>query len=47
MEADAAQEELEREEAVLAALRGTVPNYVVNSEALPLWQERFGGKPLI
>ncbi len=35
------------EEAVLAALKGQVPKYVVNGEALPLWQERFGGRSLI
>ena len=35
------------EAAILAALRGVVPKYVVNEDALPKWQERFGGQALI
>ncbi len=35
------------EAAILAALRGDVPKYVVNEDALPKWQSRFGGQSLI
>lgn len=35
------------EAAVIAALKGQVPKYVVNEKALPQWQKRFGGRPLI
>lgn len=28
----------------LAALRGELPKHIVNPEAIPRWQERFGGK---
>ena len=35
------------EAAILAALRGDVPKYVVNKDALPKWQSRFGGQSLI
>ncbi|HUQ53713.1 MAG TPA: NAD(P)-dependent oxidoreductase, partial [Gammaproteobacteria bacterium] len=34
-------------EAVLAALRGGVPQRVYNTEAVAKWQARFGGKPLL
>jgi phosphoglycerate dehydrogenase-like enzyme len=34
-------------EAVLAALRGVVPQRVYNTEAEPKWRARFGGKPLL
>lgn len=33
--------------AVLDALKGEVPRYVVNPDAVPKWRERFGGKALI
>ncbi|HEX3245579.1 MAG TPA: hydroxyacid dehydrogenase [Chloroflexota bacterium] len=32
---------------VLAALRGEVPDCVFNTDVLPRWQERFGGKSII
>ena len=35
------------EKAVFAAVRGEVPDHVVNPDAIPLWKERFGGKSLI
>lgn len=35
------------EKAILSALKGQVPEYVVNKEVLPLWNKRFKGKPLI
>ena len=35
------------EAAILAALRGDVPKYVVNEDALPQWQSRFGGQSMI
>ena len=35
------------EKAILDVLRGEVPKHVVNPEALPLWQQRFGGKSLL
>ena len=35
------------EAAVYAALKGEVPKYVVNEDALPKWQERFEGKSLL
>jgi phosphoglycerate dehydrogenase-like enzyme len=35
------------EDAVLKALRGEVPRYVVNPEALPKWRSRFGGSSLL
>ena len=35
------------EAAILAALRGDVPKYVVNEDALPKWRSRFGGQSLI
>jgi phosphoglycerate dehydrogenase-like enzyme len=34
-------------EAVLAALRGEVPQRVFNTEAVMAWQARFGGKSLL
>jgi phosphoglycerate dehydrogenase-like enzyme len=34
-------------EAVLAALRGEVPERVYNTEAVPKWRARFGGKRLL
>ncbi len=34
-------------EAVLAALRGEVPDNVFNPDVLPRWRERFGGNALI
>jgi D-3-phosphoglycerate dehydrogenase len=34
-------------EAVLAALRGEVPERVYNTEAAAQWRARFGGKPLL
>jgi phosphoglycerate dehydrogenase-like enzyme len=34
-------------EAALAALRGEVPARVYNSEAIPLWRERFAGRSLL
>jgi phosphoglycerate dehydrogenase-like enzyme len=34
-------------EAVLAALRSRVPEYVYNREAIGRWLERFGGDPLL
>ena len=35
------------EAAVYSALRGEVPNHVVNVDVLPKWRERFGGKSLL
>ena len=35
------------ERAVFAALRGEVPQYVVNPDVLPRWRERFGGQSLL
>ena len=35
------------ERAVHAALRGEVPEHVVNPDALPRWRERFGGRNLL
>ena len=35
------------EAAVYSALKGEVPNYVVNVDVLPKWRERFGGKSLL
>jgi phosphoglycerate dehydrogenase-like enzyme len=32
---------------VLQVLRGEVPDNVFNSEALPRWRERFGGRPAL
>jgi phosphoglycerate dehydrogenase-like enzyme len=32
---------------VLRALRGELPTHIFNQEAIPLWQERFGGKSLL
>ncbi|HEX7082137.1 MAG TPA: NAD(P)-dependent oxidoreductase [Gammaproteobacteria bacterium] len=34
-------------EAVLAALRSEVPEYVYNREAIELWRRRFGGRSLL
>lgn len=34
-------------EAVLAALRGEVPEHVYNSEAIPLWRQRFARRSLL
>ena len=34
-------------QAVLAALRGEVPEHVYNVDAIPRWLERFGDQPLI
>ena len=34
-------------EAAMAALRGEVPKFVANREAIPAWLKRFGGKRLI
>ncbi len=34
-------------DAVLAALKGEVPNYVYNVDVIPAWIERFGGKNLL
>jgi phosphoglycerate dehydrogenase-like enzyme len=34
-------------EAVLAALRGELPERVYNTEAVTAWRARFGGKPLL
>lgn len=31
-------------DAVLAALRGELPEHVYNTEAIPAWQKRFGGR---
>jgi hypothetical protein len=31
---------------VLKALRGELPQHIFNAEAVPLWLERFGGKPV-
>lgn len=31
----------------LAAMRGELPRHIVNEEAIPKWQERFGGKSLL
>ena len=35
------------EAAIYSALKGEVPNYVVNMDVLPRWSERFGGKSLL
>ena len=35
------------ETAIYSALKGEVPNYVVNVDVLPKWRERFGGKSLL
>ena len=32
---------------VLKALRGELPIHVFNTDAIPLWLERFGGKPVL
>lgn len=32
---------------VLAALRGDLPDHIVNPEAIPKWRDRFGGNALI
>jgi phosphoglycerate dehydrogenase-like enzyme len=32
---------------VLKALRGELPVHIFNQEAIPLWQQRFGGKSLL
>ena len=32
---------------VLKALRGELPSHIFNQEAIPLWQQRFGGKSLL
>jgi phosphoglycerate dehydrogenase-like enzyme len=34
-------------ESVLAALRGEVPEHVYNTEAIPRWRERFGGRSVL
>ncbi len=34
-------------DAVLAALRGKVPEHVCNTEAIPAWRARFGSDPLL
>jgi hypothetical protein len=34
-------------DAVLAALRGEVPKYVYNVDAIPKWLKKFGDQPLI
>lgn len=34
-------------DAVLATLRGEVPEHVYNSEAIPAWRARFGNNPLL
>lgn len=34
-------------DAVLAALRGEVPEHVYNAEAIPAWKARFGNDPLL
>jgi len=34
-------------EAIMAVLRGEIPRFVVNPEAIPAWKARFGGKRLI
>ena len=34
-------------ESVLHALRGEVPDNVYNTEVIPRWQSRFGGKPVL
>jgi hypothetical protein len=34
-------------EAVLAALRGDVPDSVYNTEAIAKWRGRFGGRSLL
>ena len=36
-----------RTEAILAALRGEIPEHVYNVDVIPRWLERFGGKALI
>ena len=33
--------------AVMAALRGEIPDCVFNTDVIPRWQERFGGKSII
>ena len=35
------------EEAIYSALKGEVPEYVVNEDVLPKWRERFGNKSLL
>ena len=35
------------EAAIYSALKGEVPNHVVNVDVLPKWRERFGGKSLL
>ncbi len=35
------------ERAILAAVRGEIPEHVVNPDAIPLWRRRFAGKSLI
>lgn len=35
------------EQAILDVLQGKVPKYVVNPEALPTWQAKYGGKSLL
>jgi phosphoglycerate dehydrogenase-like enzyme len=32
---------------ILKALRGDLPVHIFNHEAIPLWRERFGGKPVL
>jgi phosphoglycerate dehydrogenase-like enzyme len=32
---------------ILKALRGELPVHIFNTEAVPLWLERFGGKPVL
>ena len=32
---------------IVKALSGELPQHIVNPEAIPLWQERFGGKSLL
>jgi hypothetical protein len=34
-------------DAVLAALRGELPDRVYNTDAIATWQRRFGGVPLL
>ena len=35
------------EKAIFAAIRGEIPDNVVNPDAIPLWRQRFAGKSLI
>ena len=35
------------EAAILAAIRGEVPENVANGDAVPEWRERFSGKSLV